>query len=209
MSQLVIPNVIGGPRLAKPFNDNYDAIQAWANGNIGQDNLAPSSVGTSELVDGSVVTAKYGDKSITLAKMGDASVDYTKLANQLVGEYTVPGVGSKALTNTSFTKLGSVKLTPASDCHLLIVTQVKSDTGVAGLADGIVFHRLLSDTTVLTEGHTHTQPGWASLANYVTCIAVTHGVKNTEVEISVDAIATKAGDYTVGGTISVYALGRG
>lgn len=207
MSQLIIPHTIGGARLAKPFNDNTNALQAWANGNIGQDNLAVASVGSPELVDGAVTSTKLGALSVTLAAVAAGAINYTKLANQLIGSVAI-GLGPKALTNTHTTVLGELKITPAENCYLLIMSQVRSDTSTPALEGSIVFHRVTHNTTKVAEGHTHIKSGWSALDQWVSCTAIAVGTKNVEATISLQAISTIAGTFTIGGDIKVFALGR-
>lgn len=73
MGFLVIPETIGGKRLAKPFNDNFNAITEWANGKIGAGCLGADSVNRDNIVNSAVNTPKIEDKAVTLAKLEDAA----------------------------------------------------------------------------------------------------------------------------------------
>lgn len=122
MAFLSIPEIIGGLRLAKPFNDNFNAIQAWANGNIGDANLANDSVGGNQVKGSAIALRHLSDDSVGTAQLVDYAVTPKHLAK------TGFTWGYKSATNSNFAppvastlylmqSLGTI--TPEFDCTLL------------------------------------------------------------------------------------------
>jgi len=66
---LVIPNTIGGARLAQPHNENFAAVADVLNGNIGDVNLAANAVSTPALQDAAVTGAKVANETLMPEKL--------------------------------------------------------------------------------------------------------------------------------------------
>lgn len=124
MSDLTIPQTIGGLRLAKPFNDNFAAIAAWANGNIGQSNLASKAVNSQHLVDGSVLEPKLGDKCVSGRALQDYAVTSAKLSKSGLYLATAGGTGGTtwnlSTAQSAAPSVNAVAFAPSIDCTLIM-----------------------------------------------------------------------------------------
>jgi hypothetical protein len=121
---LNIPRIIGGARVAAPFNDNFNEIQAWANGNIGAGCLATNSVGADNIIGGSVTVDKLGVGAVTPSKLHD-SAKITQLAPVAIG-------GSLSLTAGQWKTYGTFpEFTPSVDCRLFFSGKFKAGASIA------------------------------------------------------------------------------
>lgn len=137
MSLLTL-GALGLARLKKPIDDNFNAIQAWANGNVGFENLSANAVYRDALQDDSVSHAKMASLSVGV----DELIDFSATPQKLAKTGFVYGVLHKTATTMSGTaetwynvsnfSLGTI--TPEFDCYLLTNYTVTFNRGAVALA---------------------------------------------------------------------------
>ena len=123
MATLDVPNVIqaGDDATAAPLQENFVAIETWANGNVG----------TTNITDASVTTAKIAAANITNPLL---AADCVKEANIDSEDFSIIGAAGKPAFENSWANLGSTYV-PArywKDVLGIVHVQAAISTGADG-----------------------------------------------------------------------------
>jgi len=149
---LVIPNTIGGARLAQPHNENFAAVADVLNGNIGDVNLAANAVSTPALQDSAVTGAKVANETLMPEKLhGSARTTHNaRLAMTATKDLTTKKhdvmsllAHSRAYDHTLliagvFFVASSATATQTARVYLRNSAVAYEDTAAAGTPDGVV-----------------------------------------------------------------------
>ena len=121
MSTLTIPNTIsaGAAATAAPLQENFTAVQTWANGNVGTTNITNDAVTTAKILNANVTAAKLAADSVETAKIADLNVTEGKLA-------------ANAVTSAKISALTQARLGGACDVQVVFMaTAAQTDFPVA------------------------------------------------------------------------------
>lgn len=127
MSALAVPNTLvpRTPQNVSKVQENFDAIETWAAGGIGTDNIAANGVGTSEIADLAVTAGKVAANTLTDAQFAAAAGMYSSY--RTIGQVTgvvVPSV----MAGADHLMLASGPLTETTDSPSLTAPTLYIDS---------------------------------------------------------------------------------
>lgn len=127
---LVIPNTYstGETITASSFNADNDAIETWAAGNIGSDNITDASVASIDITNGTIVAADVFTDTLTASEIAANAIAASELADDavdtaaiLAANVTTPKIAVDATTAVYLLEEGTMT---AGSCSTPITMDV-------------------------------------------------------------------------------------